>query len=152
MDREALQEPEMPPAEPRMWPGKRLREAREAKNLSLEEAARQLCQDVSVIQALEEDDYTRLPGKTYVLGYLRSYARLLKLPEDEIIAAVQLDQIESAELLPENINYRKPMRLSRKGGRSLWYILLILLILAGLVGLFFSIPPLPFDLGLFPSR
>lgn len=152
MDREASQQPEMPPTEPRMWPGKRLREAREAKNLSREQAARQLHQDVSIIQALEEDDYGRLPGKTYVLGYLRSYARLLKLPEDEIIAAVQLDQAESTDLLPENINYHKPVRLSRQGGRPLLYILLILLILAGLVGLFFSIPPLPFDLGLFPSR
>ena len=47
MEREALQQPEMPPAEPRMWPGKRLREAREARQLTREEAARQLHQDVA---------------------------------------------------------------------------------------------------------
>lgn len=151
MEREASKQPEMPPAEPRMWPGKRLREAREARQLTREEAARQLHQEVSIIQALEEDDYASLPGQTYVLGYLRSYARLLKLPENEIVAAVQIDQAETSELLPENIDYNKPVRLGTRGHRTWLYLVLIVLILAGLAGLFFSIP-LPFDLGLLSSR
>lgn len=148
MEREALQQPEMPPAEPRMWPGKRLQEAREERHLSREEVARQLHQDVSIIQALEEDDYTRLPGQTYVLGYLRSYARLLKLPENEIVAAVQIERAETRDLLPENIDYDRPVRLTSRRHRTWLYVLLILLILAGLAGLFFSIP-LPFIHGLF---
>ncbi|MDZ7663392.1 helix-turn-helix domain-containing protein [Thiohalophilus sp.] len=147
MEREALQQPEMPPAEPRMWPGKRLREAREARNLSREQVAHQLHQEVSTIVALEEDDYARLPGKTYVLGYLRSYARLLQLPESEIIAAVQIDHVETSDLLPEHIDYDKPVRLTPRSARPLLYIVLILLIVAGLVGLFFGMPSLPFGLG-----
>ncbi|MFP3873874.1 MAG: helix-turn-helix domain-containing protein [Thiohalophilus sp.] len=148
MEREALQQPEMPPAEPRMWPGKRLREAREARNLSREQVAHQLHQELSTIEALEEDDYARLPGKTYVLGYLRSYARLLQLPENEIIAAVQIDHVETNELLPEHIDYDKPIRLTPRRTRPLFYSVLILLIVAGLIGLFFGMPSLlPFGLG-----
>jgi len=148
MEREALQQPEMPPDEPRVWPGKRLREARESKNLSREQVALQLHQEVSTIQALEEDDYARLPGRTYVLGYLRSYARLLQLPENEIIDAVQIDEVETSVLLPGHLNSDKPIRLTSRSRRPLLYIIvLILLIVAGLVGLFFGIPSLPFDLG-----
>lgn len=150
MEREALQQPEMPPAEPRMWPGRRLREAREARQLSRDEVANQLHQDVQIIQALEEDNYASLPGQTYVLGYLRSYARLLKLPEEEIVAAVQIERSETAELLPENIDYDRPVRLTGQRRFSWLYLLLVLLIIAGLVALFFGFS-LPFDLDDLPG-
>lgn len=146
MEREALQQPEMPPSEPRMSPGKRLREARETKNLTREQVALQLHQEVSTIAALEEDDYARLPGRTYVLGYLRSYARLLQLPENEIIDAVQIDEVESSDLLPGHIDYDKPIRLTSPGTRPLLYVVLGLLIVGGLVGLFLGMPSLPFGL------
>ena len=137
-EREALQKPEMPPDEPRSWPGKRLQEARQSRNLSREEVARQLRQDVGIIQALEEDNYAWLPGQTYVLGYLRSYARLLKLPEDEIIAAVQFDNTETDNLIPGNIDYDKPISLSARSKRPWLYVVLILLILGAIAGFFFS--------------
>ncbi len=138
MERQALQQPEMPPSEPRTWPGQRLRQAREAMQMSPEEAARHLRQDVAIIIALEEDDYERLPGQTYVLGYLRSYARLLKLPEDEIVEGVQIEQAETAELLPENIDLGKPMLLDEGRSRVLLYILLIILIIAAIIWLLFG--------------
>lgn len=147
MEQEALQQPEMPPAEPRVLPGKRLQEAREARHLSREEVARQLHQDVGIIQALEEDNYAWLPGQTYVLGYLRSYARLMKLPEDEIVAAVQPEQTETAELLPSNLTQRKPIWLNSSGRRRWFPAVLFLLILAALlavIGFFF--PQLTIDL------
>lgn len=135
MEREALNQPEMPPSEPRMWPGKRLREAREAMQMSREEAARHLHQDVAIITALEDDDYARLPGQTYVLGYLRSYARLLKLPQNEIVEAVQVEQVETTDLLPENVDRGKPVMLDTGRSYTWLYILLIILAIA-LVGWF----------------
>jgi cytoskeleton protein RodZ len=68
-------------------PGRRLREAREAKGLSREEVASQLRLQVRLIEALEEDDETALPPSTFVSGYLRSYARLLEVPEDSVVPA-----------------------------------------------------------------
>ena len=70
-------------------PGHRLREAREARRLTLEQAAAQLRMQVRIIQALENDDYSGLPGSTFVQGYLRSYSRLLGLPEESILALAQ---------------------------------------------------------------
>ena len=67
-------------------PGRRLREAREARKLSTEQVATQLCMQARIIEALESDDYGSLPGKTFVQGYLRSYSRLLGLPEESVVA------------------------------------------------------------------
>jgi len=69
-------------------PGRRLREAREARGLSREEVAAQLRLQLKHITALEEDDYDALPGQTFVTGYLRNYARLLELPEDSFVSSV----------------------------------------------------------------
>lgn len=81
---QSSQEPEQP------LPGKRLREAREARGLSREGVAAQLRLNVRLITALEEDDYDALPGATFTSGYLRSYARLLELPEDSFVPPTQM--------------------------------------------------------------
>lgn len=65
--------------------GARLRTAREARRLTAEGVAKQLNLDVTVIQALENDDRQHLPAAIFVQGYLRSYARLLELPESELL-------------------------------------------------------------------
>jgi len=65
--------------------GARLRTAREARQLTAEGVAKQLNLDVAVIHALENDDGQHLPAPIFVQGYLRSYARLLELPESELL-------------------------------------------------------------------
>ena len=68
-------------------PGRLLREAREALNLSQDEVARRLHLDLKMVKALESDDYKKLPPLIFVTGYLRNYARLTNLPADELIAS-----------------------------------------------------------------
>jgi len=68
-------------------PGKRLRAAREAAGLSREQAGAQLRLAPDVIEALERDDYGRLPPPIFVRGYVRSYASELGLPADELVDA-----------------------------------------------------------------
>lgn len=60
-------------------PGTVLREARTARGLSIDEVAQALRLSPRILSALEEDAYERLPGATYVRGYLRSYAQFLGL-------------------------------------------------------------------------
>lgn len=73
-------------------PGRRLREARETRHLTREQVATQLRLQVRLVIALEEDDYSGLPGNTFVQGYLRSYARLLDLPEASILALAKIEE------------------------------------------------------------
>lgn len=60
--------------------GQLLREAREARGLSVFEVAQSLKFGVRQIEALEADNYAALPpGTTFLRGFVRGYAKLLKL-------------------------------------------------------------------------
>ena len=66
-------------------PGVQLQRARQIKLLDLVAVADELNLSPAVLKALEGDDYERLPGATFVRGYIRSYARLLKLSGDDLV-------------------------------------------------------------------
>ena len=68
-------------------PGARLRKVRQSKALEQSRVAAQLHLSESMIEALERDDYAALPGAVFTQGYLRNYARLLGVAEDEVLAA-----------------------------------------------------------------
>ena len=63
-----------------------LAETREAKGLTLEVVARKLRLSIATLQALESSRYEDLPEPIFVRGYLRSYARLLGMDEDVLVA------------------------------------------------------------------
>ena len=68
-------------------PGVALAQARADLHLTHEEVAATLHLATHQIQSLEQDDYTSLPGSTYVRGYLKSYALLLGLAPGPILEA-----------------------------------------------------------------
>ena len=59
--------------------GELLRAERLARDLSVEDVARQLRLAVRQVTALEEDDYGKFPGETFVRGFIRNYAKLLQM-------------------------------------------------------------------------
>lgn len=68
-------------------PGARLAEAREAQNLTAADVARQLKLSVWQVEALEAGRYQRLPGPIFVRGFIRNYARIVKLDPEELLRA-----------------------------------------------------------------
>ena len=70
-------------------PGRRLREAREAAQLTVAEVASRMRLKPRALEQLENDNYERLHGSTFVRGYLSGYARLLSLPEGPILEAYE---------------------------------------------------------------
>ncbi|MFW2438252.1 MAG: RodZ domain-containing protein [Arenicellales bacterium] len=70
-----------------LGPGRLLQIAREEKNLRPEDVAYEIRLTPSQVLALDEDDYSKMPEETYVRGYLRNYARLVGVPENEILMA-----------------------------------------------------------------
>jgi cytoskeleton protein RodZ len=68
-------------------PGAQLAQARADLHLTHEDVAAKLHLASNQIKALEQDDYTCLPGTTYVRGYLKSYALLLGLSPAPILEA-----------------------------------------------------------------
>lgn len=67
--------------------GVMLQRAREGRGLSVDDAAQALRLSVRIVSALEEGAFERLPGPTYVRGYLRSYAQFLGLAPQPLIDA-----------------------------------------------------------------
>lgn len=68
-------------------PNVRLSQARQAQNLTTAEVARRLKLSVWQVEALESGEYQRLPGVVFVRGFIRNYARLLKLEPEELVHA-----------------------------------------------------------------
>lgn len=69
-------------------PGAMLRQARESAGWSIDTVSQQLKLAPRQVQALEADDYAQLPGRTFVRGFMRNYARLLHLDPDALLAAL----------------------------------------------------------------
>ncbi len=86
-EQEQLEQSENGGAEPvRHW-GVKLRQVREASGIPLRDIATELHLDIAMLEALEDEALDRLPGPSFVKGYLRSYARLLDLPADDLVQA-----------------------------------------------------------------
>jgi cytoskeleton protein RodZ len=68
-------------------PGRLLAETRKARGWTAGYAANQLRLPESTVLQLEAEEFSSLPGEVYVRGYLRNYARLLRLPSDDVVAA-----------------------------------------------------------------
>ena len=68
--------------------GARLREAREAAGLSIDAVAQQLKLAPRQVKALEEDDFAQLPGRTFIRGFMRNYARLVRLDPEALLASL----------------------------------------------------------------
>jgi cytoskeleton protein RodZ len=67
-------------------PGRALAAARAELKLSVADVSQQIKYGVKQIEAIEADDYAKLPGATFVRGMIRSYAKLLHINADPLLA------------------------------------------------------------------
>ena len=77
------------PLAPKPSVGERLRVAREALGLETEAVASSLKLSRRQIEALETSDWAKLPGHTFVRGFVRNYARVVQLDADELLADLE---------------------------------------------------------------
>ncbi len=60
--------------------------------MSLDAVAQQLKLAPRQVRALEDDDWQRLPGRTFVRGFSRNYARFVRLDPDAVLAALPMQR------------------------------------------------------------
>lgn len=117
-------------------PGQALRNARYALRKSETELAKQIKLSKEYIIALENDDYTQLPGAVFIRGYLRVYAHAVNLPADDIIAQFNATAYANAHHVVEaqqmiGTALERPVSYSDKRGRWVMYgIFVFFLIIA----------------------
>jgi cytoskeleton protein RodZ len=69
--------------------GAQLRQARIARGQQIEDVAENLRIRPSYLHGLEQGDLSVMPGRTYALGFLRSYARYLGFDGDDLISQIR---------------------------------------------------------------
>lgn len=114
-------------------PGYLLSGKRKEYGWSTRDVARALHLSEKQVEAIEADDYASLPGKTYIMGYWRSYSQLLELPmEDSIqVHRANLNGQSGTLALPSGHNQVQGMEeRSRKRAALLFAILLTVFLAA----------------------
>src|SRR5690606_4630031 len=66
-------------------PGEALRAAREARNWLKSDVAMQLHLSTDALTYLETGQFDKLPGMTFARGYVRAYAKLLGLDQNQLV-------------------------------------------------------------------
>ena len=121
--------------------GAQLRAAREAAGWSQEAVAQQLKLAPRQVRAIEEDDYARLPGRTFVRGFVRNYARLVRLDPTAVMASLPRGDGTSPLDRPSLTAVSRPMvelpvASVRRNSWARWLIPLALLAIVAAAGVY----------------
>jgi cytoskeletal protein RodZ len=99
--------------------------------MSVEEISRGTRMPVSSVERIEADRFDELPGEVFVRGFVKSYARALSLPPDDVLARYTASRrVVSVTPLPLSNATQKPARGRRFGVAIAFVLLLILFTLA----------------------
>lgn len=120
-------------------PGAKLAAYREERGWTIEQVASQLNLAPRQIVAIESDDHAALPGMPIVRGFIRQYAKLLKVDPAPLLAAVVEDAAVDSSIAPRKAlatpfsEARLPSMMDRTGAQFKWLagVLLIALLAAG---------------------
>jgi len=91
--------------------GERLRATREWLGITLDEVEAETKIRKLYIEALENENFAILPPQVYAIGFVKQYARVLKL--DEELVCAEFKQVAYPEVIPEPVA-EKPVRKRRK--------------------------------------
>ncbi len=108
--------------------GEQLRAAREQAGLGMADVAGRLRMQIRVVEALEAENWDRLGAPVFVRGQLRSYLRLLKLPESLADSVPDATLTQTPELTPRT--YTPPMQrmLDKAMGRAVYVVITALIV------------------------
>ena len=110
--------------------GQTLRRTREARGEDLACVSDLLRIRIDYLAALEEGELSRLPGRPYALGYLRSYGNHLGLNEEELVG--RLKGVTDHSFAPPALSLRPPVVPPARRPRRA--VMLCLLLGAGVAG------------------
>ena len=95
-----------------------LAQVREFKRMSVGDVAYALKVSPRVVTSLEASDWAALPGRTFTVGILRAYGRLLDTPVDALIAQIPGGQPAMKKNIAQSEPTRKATPATRRDGES----------------------------------
>lgn len=107
--------------EPWPSPGRMLRQLRESRGMSQAQVGDSLHLTIHYINALENDQYQKLPGMTFAKGYLKTYAALLGGDVDEVVERFEQLTAEREESMDaQRPPHRAPPRHDHREHGMAW--------------------------------
>lgn len=106
--------------------GRYLRRERELRQISLEEIAQTTRIPLRMLQYIEQDQLDLLPGDVFARGFLKSYARSVGIPVDEVLARYgqRESEVESA---PAPVAAIAPPEKGKRFGIAIALVILLIL-------------------------
>jgi cytoskeleton protein RodZ len=119
------------PRQGTIGPGERLQAARIKKGLTIEDVANRMHLSTSILEAIEDNNFDEITAPIFVKGYLRAYARIVTLSEDEMIS--QYLDLYSEEDPPISSTSNMVPELSSTDTRIKWTTYFVVVLLAVLL-------------------
>jgi cytoskeleton protein RodZ len=112
-------------------PGQMLKEARIALKLTEKEVAEKLNLTVAAVNCIENDEFNcRLPT-TYTRGYLKNYAKLVHVVEDDVLDSYELLGVAAVQQA-EMQSFSQITKKQAENSRLMWFSYLVLFFLIAL--------------------
>ncbi|WP_074012208.1 cytoskeleton protein RodZ [Candidatus Sodalis sp. SoCistrobi] len=114
--------------------GGRLRQARENMGLSQQAVAERLCLKVSTVRDIEDDHVNPNLASTFLRGYIRSYARLVHISEEELTPMMAKQAPIKASKVAPMQSFSLGKTRKKRDGWLMGFTWLILFVVIGLTG------------------
>jgi len=113
--------------------GTRLKQAREARGMSIDSVGRAIKLAPRQVEAIEADDFDSLMSPTYVRGFIRNYAALIGLDAQTLLGSLDQQHIRATPQLIEQANVGVAMPV--QSARRKWMLPLLAMSVPVLAGL-----------------
>lgn len=116
-------------------PGERLRQAREHMGLTQQTVAERLCLKLSTVREIEDGNTPADLAPTFLRGYIRSYAKLVHIPESELLPVLDKHVVPRvANVAPMQGFALGKSRNKKRDGWLMTFTWLVVLVVLGLTG------------------
>lgn len=126
------------PAQSGPGPGRTLAKLRAERKLSVTDVAQRMKYGARQIEALEADEFDKLPGATFVRGMVRSYAKLLEIDPEPILGSLDHRYVPgeiSLDLRAKRVPF--PQGGNRRRGTGV-YLSLSLIVIVAVAGVLYE--------------
>ncbi|MBN3138295.1 MULTISPECIES: cytoskeleton protein RodZ [Pectobacterium] len=115
-------------------PGERLREARERLGLTQQTIAERLCLKITTVRDIEDGTTPADLAPTFLRGYIRSYAKLVHLPENDLLPIVDKQAVPKTISVSPMQSFSLKKSRKKRDGWLMTITWLVVLVVLGLTG------------------
>jgi cytoskeletal protein RodZ len=116
--------------------GEKLKEKRLEKDLELEDVSKATKIKAEFLEFIENGEYSKLPSVSYAQGFVKNYAKYLRLNEKEIMAIFrrEFDEDKTYKVLPGGFEKTEEFSVSKfRFGRRTFFIFIIFAVFVGYI-------------------